>query len=93
MNSNPFYHQGRFLTFRASRCDFSEGVEVEVTGTPSRIDIMNDVAAMIGYHATNVHPLLNGFQGYDCCNFKFVHPKPEPGDVTVVLVPGTSNES
>ena len=72
MNDKPFDHQGRFLSFTASRCDFSEGVDVEVTGQPAFIDIMNDVAAMIGYHATNIHPSLNGFSGYDCCRFKFV---------------------
>ncbi len=89
MNEKPFDHQGRYLSFTASRCDFAEGVEVEVTGAPSRVDIINDVAAMIGFHATNIHPHLNGFQGYDCCGFKFVHPKSSPGDVTVVLVPGS----
>lgn len=36
---------------------------------------MRDAAEMAGYHAVNIRPELNGFQGYDCLEFKEIGEK------------------
>ena len=56
--------------FRCSRCDFKE--IIEVTEAPEILPMMmGDVAEMIGFHATNILPQLNGFSGYDTLSFYF----------------------
>ena len=92
LNDRPFDYRGRFLNFTATRCDFAEGVEVEIVGKPTQINIMNDVAAMVGFHKSNIHPYLNGFQGYDCCGFKVVQPDDSIGSDTAVLIPDCIKE-
>jgi hypothetical protein len=71
LNHQPFVHICRFGTvFVAKRCDFQGGVKVTTPdANPSLAAYSSDLAEMIGYHATNVHPRLNGFQGYDCIDF------------------------
>ncbi len=66
LNEKPFRYEGDYGTvFEASHSDFRKGVIVtNMPDEPSHI--ASEVAAMIGYHARNVHPKLNGFQGYDC---------------------------
>lgn len=69
INHKSFSHYCRYGTkFTASRCDFRDGVEVsDVPETQTQFAC--DVAEMIGYHAVNIRPELNGFQGYDCINW------------------------
>lgn len=80
MNKKKFeYHSRNGTLFKCDTCDFStpidvyaqydsfvkEGVKFEAL---SKL-ILPDVAEMIGYHAINIHPELNGFAGYDCLRF------------------------
>ena len=65
MNEKRFEHNCHNGTeFIATRCDFQGGVRVVVPKGLSEERLMCDVAEMIGYHATNIHPDLNGFSGY-----------------------------
>ena len=66
MNDKPFSHACRFGTeFIAYRCDFVGGIKIK--NRPSnQLFFASDVAEMIGFHAVNIRPELNGFQGYDC---------------------------
>lgn len=64
----PFEYTSRYGTvFTAKRTDFAGGVTVLLSKPDLKTDqLISDVAEMIGFHATNIHPGLNGFQGYDC---------------------------
>jgi hypothetical protein len=71
-SDRPFTHTGRRgCEFKATRCDFSEGVTVTLPRADiSRAELAQDVAGMIGYHATNIWPnLTGGFSGYDNIRF------------------------
>jgi len=70
MTERPFTHICRYGTvFGADRCDFKTGIIV--SHQPSKKALyVSDVAEMIGFHAINIHPQLNGFQGYDCIQWK-----------------------
>lgn len=69
MNEKSFSHHCRFGTkFSCERCDFNSPIKVEDAPTDVT-QRMSDVAEMIGFHATNIWPDLNGFQGYDCLQF------------------------
>lgn len=72
LNDQSFSHYGHYGTyFEATRCDFRDGVKV--TDAPKdKAWLASDVAEMATYHALNIHPRLNGFQGYDCIKFNFV---------------------
>lgn len=69
LNEKPFDHYCRFGTrFTAARCDFVGGVEMH---TPAEgDDLLRDVAEVIGFHAVNIWPRLNGFSGYDFVEFR-----------------------
>lgn len=77
LNDKPFSYVSSFGSeFSCPRCDFSE--PISVTETPVSLSgeafkriLAKEVAEMIGYHATNILPELNGFQGYDCLKFEF----------------------
>jgi len=70
MNEKSFSHVCRHGTvFTATRCDFRGGVVV--SHVPKKELLAMDMAEMIGYHAGVIHPLLNGFRGYDCISFDF----------------------
>jgi len=70
-NDKPFIHKSRYGTsFRAGRCDFQDGVVVTCRAKDP-VQLASDVAEMIGFHATLIHPDLNGFSGYDCIDFQF----------------------
>lgn len=72
LNHKPFSHYCRFGTrFGASRCDFRDGVSVMYDRPLTKEEAASDVAEMIGYHAVNIRPELNGFQGYDCIEWIF----------------------
>ena len=71
MNKKPFsYHSTYGARFECETCDFSTPVIVTLDDTDMPMRLYgNDVAEMIGYHATNIWPELNGFQGYDTIRF------------------------
>jgi hypothetical protein len=74
MNDKKFQYIGHCGTvFTCDRCDFSTPIRAEsVASSSSGIEaLVRDVAEMIGWHAVNIHPELNGFQGYDTLQFKF----------------------
>jgi len=69
INENPFEHTCRNGTvFTAKRCDFLGGVAFRDESANEAL-FLQDLSEMIGFHACNIHPRLNGFQGYDCVNF------------------------
>jgi hypothetical protein len=55
--------------FKCPKADLSEPIRVTIPGVTDPTWIMCDVAEMIGYHATNILPGLDGFQGYDAISF------------------------
>lgn len=71
MNTLQFtYTSANGTIFFCETCDFSTPVKVKMMDEDmARWMYTRDVAEMIGYHATNIWPELNGFQGYDCINF------------------------
>lgn len=81
MNDRPFEHNCQYGTkFRCERCDFKE--PVIVTNAPQNpIHFASDVSEMIGFHATNIWPQLNGFSGYDCIQYKFAKPERDSDEV------------
>jgi hypothetical protein len=73
-NEKPFKYISRNGTsFSARRCDFVGGVSVTAKQFSGDVfpekRMVQDVAEMIGYHAANIRPELNGFAGYDCIDF------------------------
>ena len=71
MNKLQFSYMSHWGTqFYCDTCDFSTPVTVTMSDEDmSRSLYSVDVAEMIGYHATNIWPQLNGFQGYDTIKF------------------------
>jgi len=51
--------------------DFRHGVTVQRPATTDR-QFVADIAEMVGFHATNILPMLNGFQGYAAIDYKVV---------------------
>ena len=73
MNEKPFdHHCSNGSSFQCSRCDFTEPIEVLDMPGDSLALFAADVAEMIGFHAINIWPKLNGFQGYDTIDFDIV---------------------
>ena len=80
MNDKPWKHRcSNGTVFTCKRCDFTEPIVVE-PGDANIPQLMCDVAEMIGFHATNIHPNLNGFSGYDCIKFEMSWDKEEDDD-------------
>lgn len=69
MNKQTFSYISHYGTqFECSRCDFKAPIRIsEAQGDEHQRK--SDLAEMIGFHAVNIHPNLNGFQGYDCLKF------------------------
>ena len=64
LNDKPFEHTShRGTTFKCQRCDFA--APITISG-PLSMAVLEDLAEMIGWHAVNIRPELNGFAGYDC---------------------------
>ena len=76
LNEKPFQHTGPHGTeLMAERCDFQGGARLIIKNTNlSEEMLVQDVAAIIGFHAGNILPDLNWFAGYDCIDFKIVRP-------------------
>jgi hypothetical protein len=73
MNDKPFSYVSRNGTrFFCKRCDFRDEILYHSNHELGLGETMVNVAEMIGYHATVIHPGLNGFQGYDCVRFRYV---------------------
>jgi hypothetical protein len=76
LNDKPFEHIcSNGTKFRCERCDFTKTIFYsnephEGICQTDEVRLMVDVAEMIGFHATNIHPQLNGFSGYDCITFE-----------------------
>jgi hypothetical protein len=76
LNDVSFEHSGPNGTkFTATRCDFREGVKIVSEEPLTPAQFAQDVAAVIGYHATNILPQLNGFSGYDAFKIMVKVPK------------------
>ena len=72
MNDKPFSYISYWGTeFFSDSCDFKSFVEVKNAPSVGLQRYSRDLAEMIGYHATNIHPKLNSFQGYDTLMFRF----------------------
>lgn len=73
LNDSPFEHLCHYGTqIKSSRCDFREGVEVHHLEGAKIEHIMADIGEVMGWHAMNIIPRLNGFNGYDCLKYTFV---------------------
>lgn len=71
LNECNFSHTSRNGThFKADRCDFQNGVEVEKPSGISELDLCADFAEFAAYHAVAIHERLNGFPGYDTVKYK-----------------------
>jgi hypothetical protein len=66
MNEKPFEHQAHHGTWlRANRCDFQHGVAIIRPPAISDEHFASDMMEIAAWHALQIHPHLNGFQGYD----------------------------
>lgn len=70
LNESSFSHTSRNGThFKADRCDFLNGVEVEKPSDISELDLCADFAEFAAYHAVAIRERLNGFSGYDTVSY------------------------
>jgi len=73
MNNKKFEHTSHYGThFTSERCDFKDGVTIQRSIHLDDVGFVTDIAEMVGYHATNILPELNGFQGYDAIRYNIV---------------------
>lgn len=76
VNEKPFEHRCRNGTvFTGTRCDLRDGVDVQLDGWVKDVrgwrELVNcDYVEFAAWHALNIFPQLNGFQGYDCITFR-----------------------
>lgn len=72
LNERPFSHVCHNGTrFDCERCDLRGPIEVRTLGEIDRERLTADFAEFAGWHGVNIHPYLNGFNGYDCLKFVF----------------------
>ena len=71
LNDQNFVYTSRHgTTFYSERCDFKGGEVIYKLGKVTHPQLlMADAAEMMAFHAINIHPRLNGFQGYDTLRF------------------------
>lgn len=70
-NDKPYRHVSKNGSlFESDRCDFQNGVTVTKPEGITEERFMVDVSEFIGFHATVIHPELNGFQGYGCITYR-----------------------
>lgn len=73
MNPNRFEYTSHWGSrFISETADLSKGVTIEKPANLPPRYFAADIAEMTGFHATNVHPTLNGFQGYDTIDFTII---------------------
>jgi hypothetical protein len=73
VNNKKFEHTCHYGTrFTSETCDFRNGVIVERSTYLDEVGFVTDIAEMVGFHATNILPELNGFQGYDAIRYTVV---------------------
>ena len=80
MNEKSFeYLSHHGTTFKCSRCDLADTIwviwpedETGARGLEEDAYFWQDIAEMVGYHAVNIRPELNGFAGYDTFHFEVV---------------------
>jgi hypothetical protein len=71
VNDKPFsFRSSNGTTFTFERSDFMGGCIVS-DANPDMGRYSQDLAEMICYHVMNIHPNLNGFQGYCGTLYKF----------------------
>jgi hypothetical protein len=69
IDERPFAHLCKHGTlFKAARYDLRGGVTATVRPDMTPEQLMQDAAQFAGYHATNIHPDLERFGGYDTIN-------------------------
>ncbi len=80
LNDKPFEHNtNNGLTFTGSRCDFKDGVTVQMPMWKVSVEKMcADFAEFAAWHRSCIWEQLNGFQGYDCVNYTIIEYKEEP---------------
>lgn len=70
----PFQHTGPHgSVLNAKRCDFEGGVVIRREHGISDAAFARDISSIIGFHATNILPELNGFRGYDAFTIKVIN--------------------
>ncbi len=75
VNDRPIEHQTRKLTFTCARADLRAPIKVHGYLTlrfPLIQNLASEVAQFAAWHALNIFPELNGFQGYDTLTFEMV---------------------
>ncbi len=86
-NARAIAHTSAGLRFTATRADLADGVVIEVDDSLSSAQLAQAVSGFIGWHALTIHPLLNGFSGYDAVAFRpAASQDPEPHEAEVFLL-------
>lgn len=68
------------FTFICSRCDLGDTLYIEdhyKTFKSDPLPFTKAYGGFIGYHATNIRPELNGFNGYDCIDLEIINDEGE----------------
>jgi len=61
------------VVFRCSRADLGAPVVVTSAEGPLPREVLAEaITGFVAWHALNIFPHLNGFQGYDCVQYEFV---------------------
>jgi hypothetical protein len=88
MNELPFRHVSHNGTeFNCNRCDFKTPVYYIPFPGVSLPRLLTDLAEMVGWHALNICPNLNGFTGYDCVEFLKGDAEPMPPPALPEVLP------
>ncbi len=77
LNEKPFLHSSNNgLTFSGTRCDFKDGVIVQMPMWEVTVaQIGADFAEFAAWHRSCIWDQMNGFQGYDCVDYTIVEYK------------------
>lgn len=74
LNDRPFSHRHEQIDIFCERCDFKTPVYVVVPDGPALnpVTLMAATGCVMGYHAVNIRPELNGFAGYDAIRYELI---------------------
>lgn len=77
LNDKPFSHRHEQVEIFSQRCDFKTTVYVVVPDGPAMnpVQLMAATGCVMGYHAVNIRPELNGFAGYDAIRYELITEK------------------